>query len=139
MGNPLKVGLDIHGVIDSYPEKFKLLSSALKKDGAEVHVVTGLKRDSSVDELLKNAGIEFTHYFSIVEYLESNDVPIDWVKGFPFADEEKWNRAKREYCEAQEIDLMFDDSPIYLETFNDIDTTYLHVINPDRVIYENRK
>jgi len=36
------------------------------------------------------------------------------------------------------IDLMFDDSPVYLETFHDIDATYLHVINRDRVIYETR-
>jgi hypothetical protein len=37
------------------------------------------------------------------------------------------------------IDFMFDDSPIYLESFHDIDTTYLHVINQGRKIFEVRQ
>ena len=138
MKNTLKVGLDIHGVIDSYPQKFKLLSTALIKNACEVHIVTGMKRDSQTDKLLQEAGIQFTHYFSIVTYLEENNIKIDWREDLPHADEIKWNNAKREYCEAQGIDFMFDDSPIYLNTFNDIDTTYLHVINPERKIYPTR-
>jgi len=34
------------------------------------------------------------------------------------------------------IDFMFDVSPIYLDTLHDIDTTYLHVINQGRKIFE---
>lgn len=138
MNNTLKIGLDIHGVIDTFPEKFKQLSYALAKDGAEVHIITGIKRDSDVEQLLKSAGIRFTHYFSIVEQLESTGVPIEWKDGLPFADEDKWNNAKRDYCDSVGIDFMFDDSPVYLKTFNDIDTTYLHVINKDRKTYETR-
>lgn len=139
MSNPLKIGLDIHGVIDTFPERFKNLASALKKDGAEVHIVTGLKRDQKVDELLHSAGIEFSHYFSIVEHLENSGVEVEWREGLPYADKHKWNSAKRDYCLAQNIDFMFDDSPIYKETFNDIATTYLHLINPERVIYQTRQ
>jgi hypothetical protein len=40
MNNTLKIGLDIHGVIDTFPEKFKQLAYALVKDGAEVHIIT---------------------------------------------------------------------------------------------------
>ncbi|MCR8922342.1 hypothetical protein NO559_06135 [Dasania sp. GY-MA-18] len=129
MNNKLKVGIDIHGVIDTFPERFKYLSTALYKDGAEVHIVTGIKRDACVDKLLADAGIMFTHYFSIVEHLEATEENIKWVNGRPYAAEDKWDNAKRDYCKAQGIDLMFDDSPIYLPTFNDIDSTYLHVIN----------
>lgn len=138
MKNPLKVGLDIHGVIDTFPIRFKLLSLALIKDGAEVHIVTGLKRDNNVDKLLSDAGVAFTHYFSIVDHLENNNEEISWENGLPYADKEKWNVAKRDYCEREGIDLMFDDSPIYRETFHDIDSTYVHVINPERKIYETR-
>ncbi len=138
MNNTLKVGLDIHGVIDTFPKRFKLLSSALVNDGAEVHIVTGIKRDQKIDHLLKEAGIAFTHYFSIVEYLEASNENIQWSNGLPYADEEKWNYAKRDYCKAQGIDLMFDDSPTYLETFHDISSTYVHVINRKRVIYTTR-
>lgn len=139
MKNQLKVGLDIHGVIDAYPQKFKLLSNALFNDGCEVHIVTGLKRNATIDAFLEQAGIQFTHYFSIVTHLENNGVPIDWQKGMPYADERKWNLAKKEYCEAQGIDFMLDDSPTYLGTFNNIETTYLHVINPERTIFTNRE
>lgn len=129
MNNTLKVGLDIHGVIDTFPAKFRQLSSALVKDGAEVHVVTGTKRNRNIDQLLADSGIAFTHYFSIVEHLEASNITVDWRDNLPYANEEKWNTAKREYCKTQGIDLMFDDSSVYLETFHDIDTTYLHVIN----------
>ena len=63
MRQKLKIGLDIHGVIDTYPEKFKMLSCALVQYGAEVHVITGVKRDAGVDKLLTDAGIQFTHLF----------------------------------------------------------------------------
>lgn len=43
MNNTLKVGLDIHGVIDAFPPRFKQLAYALIKDGAEVHIITGIK------------------------------------------------------------------------------------------------
>lgn len=138
MNNTLKVGLDIHGVIDAFPQRFKQLAYALIKDGAEVHIITGIKRDEHVERLLAEAGIRFTHYFSIVEQLEANNEYIEWSNGLPYADQAKWNVAKRDYCEAAGIDFMFDDSPTYLETFHEIDTTYLHVINREREIYLTR-
>lgn len=138
MNNTLKVGLDIHGVIDAFPQRFKLLSSALMKDGAEVHIVTGIKWDEEVERLLKEAGIGYTHFFSIVDHLEANGEMIEWRDGLPYADEDKWNMAKRDYCKAEAIDFMFDDSPTYLETFNDIDSIYVHVINSRREIYATR-
>ncbi|WNO10864.1 hypothetical protein [Teredinibacter sp. KSP-S5-2] len=128
MTRVLKVGIDIHGVIDTFPEKFKLLSSALVQAGAEVHIVTGSKRCERIDNMLANAGIQFTHYFSIVDHLEQTSVDVQWRKGLPYADENAWNIAKSQYCEAQDIDLMFDDSEIYKSTFHGIETTFLHVI-----------
>lgn len=132
MKNVLKIGLDIHGVIDAFPEKFRLLSRALVRDGAEVHIVTGVKRSAEIEALLEAAGIRFTHYFSIVEYLEGNQERVDWINGLPYADETLWNHAKRNYCEAEGIDLMFDDSPIYRDTFHEIDCTFVHVIGEQR-------
>ena len=125
----LKVGIDIHGVIDAFPEKFKLLSLALINDGAEVHIITGIKRSRSIDLMLDKAGIKFTHFFSIVDYLEATDQSVEWKNELPYADKETWNNAKRNYCQRMNIDLMIDDSSVYRDTFNDIDTTYLHVTN----------
>ena len=70
---------------------------------------------------------------------EERGIEVKWVDGFPFADETLWDNAKRDYCIKHSIDLMYDDSPQYKETFNDIDTIYMHVINPTRKIYQNRQ
>ena len=138
MTDKFKVGLDIHGVIDTFPERFKFLSKALYESGAEVHIITGIKRDKTVEQLLDECGIRFTHYFSIVEHLEAKGTHIEWKNMLPYTDENEWNRAKRDYCKKHNIDFMFDDSPVYKETFHDIDTTYLHLINRNRTIYETR-
>ncbi len=73
------------------------------------------------------------------KHLEASGETIEWRDGPPYADEDKWNSAKSEYCESVGIDFMIDDSPIYLKTFHDIDTTYLHVINQGREICEVRQ
>ena len=129
MNNSLKVGIDFHGVIDTFPEKFKQLAYALVKDGAEVHVVTGQQKDETMEKALERAGIRFTHYFSIVDHLIEKGVPLKWVDGQPYADKSLWDSAKAEYCKTQGIDFMIDDSPAYREAFHQIDTTYLHLAN----------
>ncbi len=128
MDKVFKVGIDIHGVIDTYPEKFKKLSTALLASGAEVHIITGVKRSTVIDNLLTKAGIAFTHYFSITQHLEDKG-DIVWRGDQPYASDEKWNVAKRDYCEQHNIDLMIDDSPIYRDTFTDINTNFLHLAN----------
>lgn len=129
MNNSLKVGIDFHGVIDTFPEKFKQLAYALFKDGAEVHVVTGQQKDEAMEKALEHAGIRYTHYFSIVDHLVEKGVPLKWVEGQPFADKDLWDSAKAEYCKAQGIDFMIDDSSAYREAFHQIGTTYLHLVN----------
>ena len=128
MSEIFKVGIDIHGVIDTFPNKFKQLTAALVASGAEVHIVTGSKRDSSIDDLLTKSDIQFTHYFPIVDYLESTG-SVYWKDGRPYVADEKWNLAKRDYCQRQAIDFMIDDSAIYRDTFSDISTTFLHLIS----------
>lgn len=131
----LKLGLDFHGVIDTFPEYMSLLSTLLVEAGHEVHIVTGLKRDSGIEAELDKFGIKFTHYFSIVEQLESDGVTIIWRDGLPYADKIYWDIAKRDYCQKNDIDMMLDDSPVYRDTFHDIPTVYLQLINKDRKQY----
>ncbi|VUD41804.1 hypothetical protein TDB9533_00564 [Thalassocella blandensis] len=129
MHDQLKIGIDIHGVIDAYPERFKKLTAVLVAGGAQVHIVTGSRRDKNIDIMLAKHEITFTHYFSIVDYLVSTGKDVTWKNGKPYADETAWNNAKRDYCQSQNIDLMIDDSAIYRDTFHDISTTYLHLIS----------
>jgi|LakMenEpi03Aug12_release.lakeMendotaPanAssembly.Ray.scaffolds.fasta_scaffold1328811_1 hypothetical protein len=130
-----KLGLDFHGVIDTFPEYMALFSQLLVDADYEVHVVTGLKRDSGIEADLNRFGIKFTHYFSIVDKLEQDGVTIIWRDGLPYADKIYWDIAKRDYCEANQIDIMIDDSPVYRDTFHDISTVYLHLINEKRKQY----
>jgi len=131
----LKLGLDFHGVIDTFPEMIAEMSRMFVAAGHEVHVITGLKRDAIVQKGLDDFGIHYTHYFSIVEQLEQDGVTIVWRDGLPYADKIYWDIAKRDYCQKNEIDLMIDDSPVYKDTFNDISTVYMHLINKDRKHY----
>lgn len=135
----LKVGLDVHGVIDTFPEIFRELSRILITNGHEVHVVTGLKKDGHIEEELAKAGIHYTHYFSIVDQLEHDGVDIDWIDGLPWAPDEEWNIAKRNYCDRVGMTVMIDDSYVYRDTFDDADTVFLHLINPERKTFKTRE
>jgi hypothetical protein len=77
----LKLGLDFHGVIDTFPEMIAEMSRMFVAAGHEVHVITGLKRDAIVQKGLDDFGIHYTHYFSIVEQLEQDGVTIVWRDG----------------------------------------------------------
>ena len=37
----MKLGLDIHGVIDSNPESFAFMSQSVIANNGEVHIITG--------------------------------------------------------------------------------------------------
>jgi hypothetical protein len=134
----LKVGIDVHGVIDTFPNDFKRLSAALIAAGHEVHIVTGLKYDGHIAEELAAAGIEYTDFFSIVDQLEEDGVEIEWRDGLPWAPDKPWNEAKSKYCEDIHMDIMIDDSYIYRDTFDNISTVFLHLINKDRKTYCTR-
>ena len=78
-------------------------------------------------------------YFSIAEYLEKRpDIEVKWINGLPWADEIAWNNAKADYCYEHSIDILFDDSPIYVDTFNDIPTVYAQIHNPNRKRFKTR-
>ena len=135
----MKVGIDIHGVADTY-EWVAQLSEVLVESGHEVHIITGMKKDKGVLDELSRLNVKYTHYFSIVDYLTDNNVEISWdEKGFPWAPKEDWNMAKRSYCAEVGIDFILDDSPTYMDTFKDIPTTFCLVDNTDRVIYERNR
>ena len=122
----MKFGLDIHGVIDANPKFFAEFSALMVANGHEVHVITGPKFEV-VENLLKEAGIKYTHFFSIVAEEEKNGVKIRYDEnGDPFMDVEIWNRSKAKYCKAQGIDLHIDDSDKYHEHFKTPYTRYHH-------------
>lgn len=122
----IKLGLDIHGVIDKAPELFTLIS----KLPVEVHIITGIKQelDDQVPE-----DLEYDYWFSIHQHLEDEGVEfrID-EKGRPWCDATLWDNAKAEYCKKHNITMLIDDSPHYADTFSALDTLYLQLTNTNR-------
>jgi len=119
----MKLGIDIHGVIDADSEMFSRLTNKLIETGKEVHIITGA---SVTDELVKQLddwGINFTFLFSITDYHKSIGTKITYDKrNRPWMDVDIWNKAKAEYCKKENIYLMIDDSEIYGKYFT---TPYL--------------
>ena len=110
----MKFGFDVHGVLDTYPEVYSALTMSLMKAGHEVHVITGIQKTPELTAQLEEAGIVWSHWFSIVQYhLDRGDVVVKFEGDQPWMDREVWNRTKAEYCERMQIDLMIDDSPVY--------------------------
>ncbi|QNJ54550.1 nicotinate-nucleotide adenylyltransferase [Vibrio phage vB_ValM_R10Z] len=122
----IKVGIDIHGVIDQSPEFFALLS----KLPVEVHIITGIKEELDTDV---PDDLEYDHWFSIHQSCEDDGVEILYdEKGRPWVDDEIWNNKKAEYCRENQINIMIDDSPTYARSFEGLDTFYLQLTNTVR-------
>lgn len=111
----LKIGLDIHGVLDSgNHELFSQLTELLVSNGHEVHVITGAQVNEQLNKQLDNLGVRRTHIFSISDYHKSIGTPMYFQDANnPWMDEDVWNRTKAKYCKDNGIHLMLDDSPIY--------------------------
>jgi hypothetical protein len=110
----MKLGLDIHGVLDSNPKFFSDLSHAVINAGGQVHIITGPAFDK-VKFYLEENKIAYTNFFSIVDNA-GKEVEYD-SDGNPWLPTEKWDRAKAKYCKDNDIDLHIDDSSEYGKYF----------------------
>jgi len=132
----MRVAFDFHGVLDSLPYFRKLLRMHYKA-GDEVWIISGQKLDAAVRRTLQGLDLlsYYHRYFSIVGWLEQTGVPIRWGGDQPWADEAAWNSAKAGICEFYDVDILFDDSPVYGAAFADISTAYAQVWNRRQVVY----
>lgn len=122
----MKVGFDIHGVCDAHPEFFSLISRLLVDNGHEVIIITGRMKSHGAIEEIKNLGISYTKFYSIVDYHIEMGTKVKYdEKGNPWIDDEIWNRTKSEICEKEKIDFHIDDSSNYGEYFT---TPYAQII-----------
>lgn len=137
MSNKIKIGLDVHGVIDTFPEKYLKLVFAFDPDSIEVHIITGIKRELDDTPVLQfnmdeNKQLPYSSWFSIHQECEDRGIHIEFdAKGRPLVDPEIWDKMKAEYCAKNNIDFMFDDSPSYGKHFNG-STVYLQQKTPHR-------
>jgi hypothetical protein len=123
-GGKFKLGLDIHGVVDAMPEFFSFLTDSFIKNGGEVHIITGGRWDSEFEKQLNDFGVNWTHKFSVYDYLKESDAEVIGKVQFPdgtiqkkFKNED-WDSVKSQYCKENGIDLHIDDTLIYNNFFS---------------------
>jgi hypothetical protein len=118
-----KIGVDIHGVIDSLPQLFAFLTDSIIKNDGEVHIITGASWDKNLEDQLNAYGIKWSHKFSVYDHLleigaqTTGEVQFDdgtIQKKFSSKD---WDKVKGEYCSQHSINLHIDDTLIYNEYF----------------------
>ena len=117
----LKIGLDVHGCIDKFPELFAELTETWIDDSNEVHVVTGQSRNI-VEPQLHKLDIKFTHFYSIVDYHKTIGTKI-WEddprgKGIWMGPSD-WMPSKGNYAKEVGLNIHFDDSLEYAKFFPD--------------------
>lgn len=131
----LRIGLDIHGVIDAKPLFFSLFSERLVKAGHQVHIITGARWTVELAEhLSRKYEIYWTHFHSITDYNEKRGVDVRYEgPNNPWMDQDIWNATKAKICQENQIDLHIDDSKVYGQWFKtpEILTTYVlvHKVN----------
>ena len=118
-----KLGIDVHGVIDSMPDFFAFMSKSFISGGGEVHIITGTSWTKEVEDELESYGIKYTHHFSIYDHLIGLGIKTSGEIQFPdgtiqrkFKDED-WDGIKAEYCLKNNITLHIDDTLAYNEYF----------------------
>jgi hypothetical protein len=121
--NKFKLGLDVHGVIDSIPNFFSFLSESFIKNGGEVHIITGGSWSENLQKQLNSYGIKWTHHFSVYDYMLENNYKYSGNITFNDGTVQKrfndsdWNKVKAEYCSKNNISLHIDDKTIYNDNF----------------------
>lgn len=117
-----KLGLDLHGVIDTNPSKFVKLAKAIKETGGEVIICTGSRHDTKlVDQLASydNGFVWWTSIFSITDHLIKSGIPhTPSADGGVKVDNETWDRVKGDWARRENIDFHIDDSPEYGKYFD---------------------
>ena len=118
-----KLGLDIHGVVDSMPEFFSFLTDSFVKNGGEVHLITGGHWNEDFEKQLNEFGVKWTHKFSVYDHLIETGAGITGEIQFPDGTIQKkfenglWDHVKADYCKKNNISLHIDDTLIYNDFF----------------------
>lgn len=130
----IKLGLDLHGVIDAAPKFFSSLSEQIRKNGHQVYIITGREDTSELHDELKECGMEGVYHknydgiLSITSYQKAQGTPVCYMDDDPtqpMMDPKIWNPTKAMLCATASIDIMIDDSTLYEPYFRDIKTQYI--------------
>lgn len=123
----MKIGIDVHGVINRRPDFFAKFTHALLDKGHEVFIITGSSLQPDLFAELGGYGVAWSEIFSITDHLlDSKERVLCWNgEHQPVFSEYTWNKTKAEYCSHKEIDFHIDDSKVYGKYFKNIRTGYV--------------
>ncbi len=107
-----KIGIDFHGVISAAPELFASFCHEIRLRGVEVYVITGGPR-KDIERYLQKYRIEYDEVWAILDFYEQQGKVEFFDDGSFKVDTLLWNRAKAEYCVAENIRFHIDDSNVY--------------------------
>jgi len=127
----IRLGLDLHGVIDAEPIFFSHLADVMQLRRHEIYIVTGREDCVELRKELKECrmpGKLYNGILSITSYQKSQGTPVAYLddhKSQPMMDPKMWNPTKAMLCATAGIDIMIDDSTLYEPYFRDIKTQYI--------------
>ena len=127
----MKIGIDLHGVLDTYPEIFKPMLRIFRKAGIDYCIVSGPSAEKVEQELYKTGYGDEVHsiwIYSVVDYLTIKGVEFDMTDPEnPWCDDNIWWDAKARICKEYKIDYLIDDSEKYRPAFDLIRARFIHV------------
>jgi hypothetical protein len=122
----MRIGLDLHGVIDRFPREFAILTHRwVKVYRHHVHVVTGSPWKVAEPQV-ERCGICYTHSFSIVDYHREIGTPMVEKENGWWMEQDVWNRTKGDYAARVDLDVHFEDSLEYATWFPKT-CTFVHI------------
>lgn len=128
--NPVRMAIDVHGVMDTDPDDLKLaLEQAIKTGLYEVYVISGPPQaqvKAELDGLGYKHGIHYNYLYTIVDYLRYKGANM-WQgeDGTWWASDEDWWSTKANICKELEIDFLVDNTDKYKPYFANIKTKFL--------------
>lgn len=126
----MKIAFDFHGVLESYPDKFKPLLKSLRS-GNEVIILSGPPYDQIKGELSAAGYYLFEHYdeiISVVDWIKSKNIKMKQHQdGSWYCSDGIWWSSKALICEQFNIEILFDDKIEYDNYINEEKTLFMHV------------
>lgn len=127
----IKLGFDVHGVLDTHFDRYHKLISSFDRNKVEIHIISGMKEHLALIETPNLQVLNYDKWFSIHQRCEELGVDIKFDhKNRPLVDPKIWDIQKADYCHREEILFLFDDSPHYGQHMDPNIVVYLQQHNP---------
>ena len=136
----MRIAFDVHGVLDTH-EEYRQMMRGLHRQGNIIFIISGQPLDDEMIALLAEHDLtDHYHFYRSVEtfLLEQDIHGYEITAKGKFWIDEVWDPVKAEICHKEDIDMIFDNSPSYAETFKHVDTHFNLVIDKNKTLANKR-